>query len=155
MRIDGKKSHTAARTSAGIAPGVSLALLVAVVFIFGLGGLYSFGVVPVAVPAVYLVMSLLVFLLYAIDKRAAGKGNRRIPERRLHGFELFCGWPGALVGQQLFRHKTRKLSFQIGFWLCVMLNIGALGLLLFWSEADALRQQLGIEQLTLGASFSD
>ncbi|WP_339806541.1 DUF1294 domain-containing protein [uncultured Marinobacter sp.] len=146
---------TAARMGAGIAPGVWFALLVMVIFIGGLGGLYGLGVLPVAAPAIYLIMSLLAFLLYAIDKGAAGKGNRRVPERRLHGFELFCGWPGALVGQQFFRHKTRKLSFQIGFWLCVMLNIGALGLLLFWSEADALRQQLGIDRLTLGASFSN
>lgn len=102
-------------------------------------------------PAAYLLMSLLAFLLYAVDKGAAENGKRRVPERRIHGFELFCGWPGALVGQQLFRHKTRKLSFQIGFWLCVVLNIGALGLLLFWPEAEELRQQLGIERLTSGS----
>ncbi|WP_147463771.1 DUF1294 domain-containing protein, partial [Pseudomonas amygdali] len=30
------------------------------------------------------------------------------------------GWPGALLAQQVFRHKTRKVSFQIVFWLIVL-----------------------------------
>ncbi|MGV8663884.1 DUF1294 domain-containing protein, partial [Pseudomonas aeruginosa] len=32
------------------------------------------------------------------------------------------GWPGALVAQQVFRHKTRKLSFQLVFWGIVLLH---------------------------------
>ncbi|MFP5341147.1 MAG: DUF1294 domain-containing protein, partial [Gammaproteobacteria bacterium] len=37
-------------------------------------------------------------------------------------FELAGGWPGALVAQQVFRHKTRKLSYQLTFWLIVVLH---------------------------------
>ena len=33
------------------------------------------------------------------------------------------GWPGAIVAQQLFRHKTAKRSFRIRFWLSVAANI--------------------------------
>lgn len=137
----------AARIKASVAPGVWLALLVAIGFIGGLWGLFALGYVPVVLPAAYLGMSLLAFVLYAIDKGAAQKGDRRVPESRLHWFELLCGWPGAFMGQQLFRHKTRKGSFQFVFWLSVVLNLAALGWLLFCPEAPFARRDLGILHL--------
>lgn len=140
----------AARLRASVAVGVWLALLVAVVLIGGLVGLFLSGYVPLVLPAAYVAMSLVTFLLYAMDKGAAEKGRRRIPESRLHGFELLCGWPGALIGQQFFRHKTRKGSFQFGFWLCVVLNLLALGWLLFWPDAAIARRELGIGRLVMG-----
>lgn len=36
---------------------------------------------------------------------------------------LLGGWPGALLGQRQFRHKTKKLSFLIVFWLVVVLHV--------------------------------
>ncbi|WP_413043731.1 DUF1294 domain-containing protein [Pseudomonas sp. YJ42] len=68
----------------------------------------------------YALASLLVFGLYLHDKRSAMRGNRRTPEAHLHLVELLGGWPGALLAQQVLRHKTRKLSFQLAFWLIVM-----------------------------------
>lgn len=133
------------RLSASVAPGFWLALLVAIGVIGGLGTAYRFDHLPVIVPAAYAGMSLLALVMYAIDKAAAVKGHRRVPENRLHVLELLCGWPGALVAQQLFRHKTRKGSFQFGFWLCVLLNVTALGWLLFWPEAEFARRALGID----------
>lgn len=70
--------------------------------------------------AVYLFGSLLVFALYLHDKRSALRGDWRMPEARLHMAELIGGWPGALLAQQLLRHKTRKLSYQLVFWLIVV-----------------------------------
>ncbi len=67
-------------------------------------------------------MSLLAFVLYRHDKRQAGNGGQRTPENVLHTLELLGGWPGALLAQQLFRHKTRKVSFQIAFWLIVLVH---------------------------------
>ncbi|MDU8498905.1 DUF1294 domain-containing protein [Pseudomonas syringae] len=73
------------------------------------------------IPALALtVMSLLAFVLYRHDKRQAGNGGQRTPENVLHATELLGGWPGALLAQQVFRHKTRKVSFQIMFWLIVL-----------------------------------
>lgn len=60
---------------------------------------------------VYAAASLAALALYGWDKRAARLGHRRIPEARLHWVELAGGWPGALVGMWLFRHKRRKVSF--------------------------------------------
>jgi uncharacterized membrane protein YsdA (DUF1294 family) len=34
------------------------------------------------------------------------------------------GWPGALIGQRQFRHKTQKVTFRIVFWLVVVLHVG-------------------------------
>lgn len=67
----------------------------------------------------YAAMSAITFLTYWHDKRRAGRGRWRVPEATLHGLELLGGWPGALVAQQVFRHKTRKVSFQVLFWLIV------------------------------------
>ena len=68
-------------------------------------------------------MSLLCFALYAIDKSAALAGRRRVPERRLLLLGLLGGWPGGLLAQQLLRHKTRKTSFLLPFWLTVLINV--------------------------------
>lgn len=65
---------------------------------------------------VYLLASVLAFGLYWHDKRSAMRRDWRTPEARLHLVELLGGWPGALLAQQLLRHKTRKLSFQLVFW---------------------------------------
>ena len=67
----------------------------------------------------YVVASVLAFGLYWYDKQQARAGQWRTPEKVLHGVELLGGWPGALVAQQMFRHKTRKLSYQLVFWLIV------------------------------------
>ena len=69
---------------------------------------------------VYALASLLAFGLYLHDKRSAVRNDWRTPEARLHMLEMIGGWPGALIAQQVLRHKTRKLSFQLVFWLIVL-----------------------------------
>jgi uncharacterized membrane protein YsdA (DUF1294 family) len=78
--------------------------------------------------AVYPFMSLLAVGLYGYDKKQARTQGQRTPEKVLHAVELLGGWPGALVAQQLFRHKTRKVSYQAVFWLIVLLHE------LFWVD---------------------
>ena len=76
-----------------------------------------------AVAALYLVASLICFVMYAVDKSAAVAGRRRISERTLLMWGLFCGWPGGLVAQQVLRHKTRKASFLVAFWVTAVVNL--------------------------------
>jgi uncharacterized membrane protein YsdA (DUF1294 family) len=70
----------------------------------------------------YGVVSVVAFLLYWRDKREAREDSWRTPENILHAVELAGGWPGALIAQQVFRHKTRKVSYQVAFWLIVLLH---------------------------------
>lgn len=62
--------------------------------------------------------------LYGYDKAVAGGKRTRVPEAILHTLALLGGTIAAFVGQRLFRHKTVKGSFQVGFWLIAILQIG-------------------------------
>lgn len=78
--------------------------------------------------AAYGLASLGCFGLYGYDKRQARGQGQRTPEKVLHACELAGGWPGALLAQQVFRHKTRKSSYQLVFWVIV------LGHQVFWAD---------------------
>lgn len=62
-------------------------------------------------------INLVAFLAYGYDKIRAKRGGWRVPERTLHSFGMLGGVIGAFVAQKLFRHKTRKRSFQAVFWV--------------------------------------
>lgn len=76
-------------------------------------------------------LSLVSFLVYGFDKHRASAGGRRVPEQTLHLLALLGGWPGALLGQRRFRHKTRKVPFLIAFWASVMLHVAVVGVVVF------------------------
>lgn len=71
----------------------------------------------------YSAMSMATFIVYWLDKRAARQGAWRVPEKTLHLLSLACGWPGALLAQQLLRHKSAKPEFLRYYWLTVVLNL--------------------------------
>jgi uncharacterized membrane protein YsdA (DUF1294 family) len=94
-------------------------------------GLMLAGVFPHFLAYLLLGMSAVTFLIYARDKTAAEKGRQRMPENTLHVLSLLGGWPGAMIAQQGFRHKNRKVSFQRIFWFTVFSNLLLVGWL-FW-----------------------
>ena len=61
-----------------------------------------------------IVVNILTFLVFGIDKRKARKGRWRIPEATLIGLSAAGGSIGALLGMHLFRHKTQKRKFTLG-----------------------------------------
>jgi uncharacterized membrane protein YsdA (DUF1294 family) len=69
------------------------------------------------------VASIVTFAIYGFDKRRAAAGGWRVPERTLHLLAFVGGWPGAIAAQRQFRHKTRKLPFQVAFWGIVVLHV--------------------------------
>lgn len=83
----------------------------------------AWGPVPVWVLVVYLGVSAITFGSYAIDKSAARLRQRRVAETSLILLGMFGGWPGAILAQQLLRHKTAKPSFRAVFWASVLLNV--------------------------------
>jgi uncharacterized membrane protein YsdA (DUF1294 family) len=98
-------------------------------FLTALCGLAAIGELPMPVAALYLVASVLSLIAYRADKSASQTQSWRTPEARLHLLAVVGGWPGALLAQRLFRHKSRKAAFQWVFWGTVVLNCGALGAL--------------------------
>ena len=81
---------------------------------------------PLFVLVIYSISSLLTFILYWSDKRAAENGTQRTPESTLQLLSLIGGWPGGLFAQRIFRHKSTKKSFQLVYWLTVFFNIAVL-----------------------------
>lgn len=75
----------------------------------------------------YLIMSTATLIAYGVDKHRAKTGGWRKTEPTLQLYGLLGGWPGAILAQMLFRHKTRKLSFQLLFWSIVAIHVG------FWT----------------------
>jgi len=73
----------------------------------------------------YALASLLTFSLFALDKRQAERGRRRIPESRLHTLEFLGGWPGALLAMQVLRHKRRKPSYWLVTAAIAALHVAA------------------------------
>lgn len=57
------------------------------------------------------------------DKLQAKKGGGRIPERVLLGVALLGGSFGCFLGMILFRHKTRKPRFAMGFPAILLLHL--------------------------------
>lgn len=80
--------------------------------------------IPPFILVFYILFSLITFIMYALDKSAARKGNWRTKETSLHLLSLAGGWPGALLAQKLVRHKTRKQPFVTIFWMTTLINAG-------------------------------
>lgn len=61
----------------------------------------------------FIVINLLTFLLYGLDKYKAIRQEWRIPERALLLMAFVGGAFGALSAMRIFRHKTRKGRFKL------------------------------------------
>ena len=80
----------------------------------------------------YVVLSVVTFVAYAVDKSAAQRGAWRTSEGTLLILGLAGGWPGALIAQEKLRHKSKKTSFRAAFWFTVLVNSVAL----VWLHTD-------------------
>ena len=61
---------------------------------------------------VFIAINVFAFLAFEFDKRAAINGEWRIKESTLLTIAFLGGSSGALIGQQVLRHKTRKQPFR-------------------------------------------
>ena len=122
---DASARNNSGRQPAGGIRNLRLKLLIFAILcalpLFGSLSMWLRGVSLIPLAA-YGVISVLAFFLYWSDKRKARADHWRTPENVLHALEFAGGWPGALLAQQVFRHKTRKISFQLVFWLIVLLH---------------------------------
>ena len=86
----------------------------------------------IAVIAWLVIINLTAFAVFGIDKKRAKKGQWRIPEKTLLFLAFLFGGLGAFLGMRVFHHKTKHKLFTIGVPLCLLLNLAALYVLLFW-----------------------
>ena len=116
-------------------------ILMAIGFIAAVAWSVSAYNIPIQILYLYLAASSFTFLVYAKDKWAARRNRWRTQESTLHTLALIGGWPGALIAQQVLRHKSRKDAFQFAFWATVVLNCAAFAWL-FTSEGGVLLRSM-------------
>ena len=80
--------------------------------------------------AYIVIVNILAFSLFGIDKSAAIQQKQRIPNRVLLLTAVFGGSLGSLVGMYTFRHKTKKWYYTITVPLLLVIQIAAAVLLL-------------------------
>ena len=134
------RTPTVQHVGATVAGYLAVAFFAPVVFLE-----IAFWGMPAWVVAVYVGLSVASLLLYWQDKRASVSGGWRVRESDLHLLGLLGGWPGAVVAQNIFRHKTKKASFARFFWITVMLNVllfAAIGAVLRFNLLDQLLSSL-------------
>lgn len=73
-----------------------------------------------------LAVNVTAFLAMGLDKFLSKRPNaRRIPERTLLGLAVLGGSVGAILGMELFRHKTRHAQFRWGLPAILILQLAA------------------------------
>jgi uncharacterized membrane protein YsdA (DUF1294 family) len=80
-----------------------------------------------------LVLNLLTFVVYGLDKRSARKGGQRVPENVLLFLAFVGGTPAAYTARHYFRHKTIKRPFIIRLRLILILQLAVLLLSLLFA----------------------
>ena len=69
------------------------------------------------------IINLVAFVYYGLDKSLARHKARRVSEKTLWLLAAGGGTLGALMGMNFFRHKTKKLSFQLGLLAILMAQL--------------------------------
>ncbi|PZG35678.1 DUF1294 domain-containing protein [Listeria ivanovii] len=77
----------------------------------------------------FIAMTVISFLMFAIDKRKAIKHAYRIPESALLLTAFLGGAFGSWMSMQLFHHKTQKTKFRI---LIPLAMVWTVGVVIWW-----------------------
>ena len=84
--------------------------------------------------SVWLIVNLMTFILYGVDKHRAKREQWRIPEKTLLTGTWLLGGVGAWLAMRTFRHKTKHLVFRVSAPLGAVLSM----LLMFLASAKLL-----------------
>ena len=74
-----------------------------------------------------LIINLVAFVCYAIDKLMAKRNAPRVSELALLLLALAGGSVGAWIGMQVWRHKTKHAKFRFGVPILLLLQVA-----LYW-----------------------
>lgn len=70
-----------------------------------------------------IVVNLITFFNFILDKKKSREEMWRIPESQLLFLSLIGGSLGGIIAMILVRHKTKKTKFIIGMPILLLLNI--------------------------------
>ena len=72
---------------------------------------------------IIVIINIVTFIIYGIDKYKAKKGKWRIPENSLIGLAIIGGSIGAYLGMRVWHHKTMHLKFKYGIPLIIIIQL--------------------------------
>ena len=70
-----------------------------------------------------MIINIITFFVYGIDKYLAYKEKSRVSEKLLLTLALCFGIIGALLGMKIFRHKTKKKSLKTSIILIIIIQV--------------------------------
>ena len=76
------------------------------------------------------IINIVTFVVYGIDKWKAKRGNWRISEATLLMLAAIGGTIGALLGMKVWHHKTMHLKFKYGLPLILLAQIALIYLII-------------------------
>lgn len=71
----------------------------------------------------FIIINVISFVTMGVDKKRAKKHEYRISEKTLWTLALIGGGTGAFFGMIQFRHKTKHLSFRLGFFIIMIIQL--------------------------------
>ena len=76
-----------------------------------------------SISIIIVIINIVTFIIYGIDKYKAKKGKGRIPENSLIGLAIIGGSIGAYLGMRVWHHKTMHLKFKYGIPLIIVIQL--------------------------------
>lgn len=98
--------------------------------------------IPLIIIWTYLIMGIISFLVYGLDKTKAKNNSWRISENTLHLLDLMGGWLGGFFAQQIFNHKSTKKEFLFVFWLIILMHVSTYYWLFFTQSGNIIKPKL-------------
>lgn len=84
-------------------------------------------------------INIITFFAMFIDKKKAQHGSYRISEKTLFTLVLLGGGIGGIAGMYIFRHKTQKTKFVVGFPAILIFEIIVSIYFIFFNWLPSLR----------------
>lgn len=87
-------------------------------------------IIPLKYIIIYIIaINIVGIIAMFIDKEKAKRGAWRISEKALFIITLLGGGIGTIAGMYIFRHKTKKLNFVVGFPVILITEIT---MIIYW-----------------------